>query len=298
MLSWKRRDEMAKKKHESVEISFYRHIGVLLFKKIVLRCEELLHIKRGYRLTNYHPEKMTMEGIRNFYWQLAYNCTLHITSIVLSLLYFVIAFVGNIRIVPVNIIVLVMIVFNLYCIFLQRYTYLRMQEMLIKIEDLLEQQYRLKINKIDELEPIYVSKEMQEAVLELIDRVEGVFLKKNSCFIKDEDLDVLELMKRIHCNFDTKFRTISDRGTLNEISIDGGIDSINPCKRVSVIVSALKYLFDKRKYISEKKSVVVVTESDKGEDLYNAVFGNDSTELELLKIKLLRHVFMNKVQVE
>lgn len=298
MLSWKRRDEMAKKKHESVEISFYRHIGVLLFKKIVLRCEELLHIKHGYKLANYHPEKMTMEGIKNFYWQLVYNSTLHIMSIVLCLLYFVTAFIGNIRIIPVNIIVFVMIIFNLYCIFLQRYTYLRMQEMLIKIESLLEQQYKLKIKKIDEMEPIHISKEMQEAVLKLIERVEEVFLKKNCCFIVDEDLDVLEFMKRIHCDIDMKFRSISDIGTLNEISIDGGIASANPCKRVNVLVGVLRYLFDKKKYLSEKKRVVVVTESDKGEDLYNAVFGNDSTELELLKIKLFRHVFMNKVQVE
>lgn len=289
---------MAKKKHESVEILFYKYIGVLLFKKIVLQCEELLHIKRGYRLTNYHPEKMTVEGIRNFYWKLAYNCTLHIMSIALSLLYFITAFIGNIKIIPVNIIVVVMIVFNLYCIFLQRYTYLRMQEMLIKIESLLEQQYRLKIEKIDEMEPIHISKEMQEAVLKLIERVEGVFLKKNCCFIVDGDLGVLEFMKRIHCNVDMKFRSVSDRGILNEISIDGGIDSINPCKRVNVIVGALRYLFDKRKYLSDKKSVVLVTESAKGEVLYNEVFGNDSTELELLKIRLFRHVFMNKVQVE
>lgn len=289
---------MAKKKHESVEILFYKFIGVLLFKKIVLCCEEILHINRGYRLMNYHPEKMTTEGIKNFYWQLAYNCTLHITSIALSLLYFVIAFIGNIRIVPFNIIELIMIVFNLYCIFLQRYTYLRIQEMLIKIESILNQQYKLKIEKINAMEPIHISEEMFKETLKLIDRVEGVFLKKSSCFINDEDLDVLELMKKTLCDFDMRFRTISDRGTLNEFSIDGGIDYVNPCKRASIIVGILKYLFNKKKYLSEKKSVVLVAESNRGEDLYNAVFGNDPTEIELLKIKLFRHIYMNKVQLE
>lgn len=298
VLFWKRLDHMAKKKSESAEILFYKFVGVLFYKKIVLKYEELLHMKHGYRLTNYHPEKMTTEGIKNFYWKLAYNCVLHIISIVISLMYFVVGYIGNIIILPVNIIVLIVIIFNIYCIFLQRYTYLRMQEMLIKIESLLDQQYRLKIKKIDGMEPIYISKEMQEAVLKLIDRVEGAFLKKNCCFIADDDLDVLELMKRIHCDVDMKFWSVSDRGTLNEISIDGGIDSINPCKRVNVIVGVLRYLFDKRNYLSEKKIAVLVTESVKGEDLYNAVFGNDSTELELLKIRLFKYIYMNKVKVE
>jgi hypothetical protein len=243
---------MTKQKHKNIECSFYKFIGVLWFKEIVLYCEELLHINNGYRLTNYHPEKMTTEGINNFYWQLAYNCTLHITSIVLSLLYFVFASIGNIRIVPLNIIVLIMIIFNLYCIFLQRYTYLRMQQTLIGIENILEQQYKLKISKINAMSSVYISEEKHKAVLKLIDRVEGVFLKERSCFINEEDICALELIEKTLCGIDVKIRTISFGETMNKFSIDGGIRYLNPCKRVNVIVGILKYIFNKKRYLFDK----------------------------------------------
>lgn len=292
------RDCLNKRLNESFELLFYKCIGVLWFKKIVLRFEKMLHVNRGYSLMNYHPEKMTTEGIKNFFWQLLYNCTLHITSIVFSLLYFFITFIGKVKIMPLNAIVLMMIIFNLYCIFLQRYIYLKMRKVLIKKEDILKQQYNLKIKKLDEMAVIHISEELHKKTLELIDRVERVFLKKCSCIINEEDLYVLEHMKEILCNVDMKIRSISFGEVLNEVSIDGGISFINPCKRVNVMVEILKYLFNKKRYVLDKKNIVLVTATDRCEDLYNAVFGDESTEVELVKIKLLKYIYMNKVQVE
>lgn len=283
---------------EEMELLFYKCIGVLYFKKIVLSVEEILHVNRGYRLMNYHPEKMTVEGINDFFWLVIYNSTLHIMSIVLLLLYYLFEHIGKIRIVALDIIVLIMIIFNLYCIFLQRYTYLRLQQLLTKTENMLKKQYQLKMAKIDEMSPIRISEEMYDKTLKLIDRVEGVFLKENSCFINDDDLYVLEHMKNMLCEVDMKFRTNSFSEKLNVVSIDGGIRLINPCKRVNMIVGILKYLLNRKIYFENKKSIVLVTETDECEVLYSAVFGDESTEIELLRIKLLREIYMNKVQVE
>jgi len=159
-------------------------------------------------------------------------------------------------------------------------------------------QYELKKARIDAMSPIHISEEMYKEILKLIDRVEGVFLKESSCFINEDDLCVLEHMKNMLCENDMKIRTISFGETLNYVSVDGGINLINPCKRVNVIVGILKYLFNRKMYFGNKKSIVLVTETDKCEDLYNAVFGDESTEMELLRIKLLRYMYMNKVQVE
>lgn len=100
----KKRDYMIKRNYENFELLFYKHIGVLWFKKIVLHFEGILHINRGYRLLNYHPERLTTEGINNFLWLLVYNCTLHLMSIGLAVLYYLIVSIGKIRIVPLNII--------------------------------------------------------------------------------------------------------------------------------------------------------------------------------------------------
>lgn len=291
-------DCLNKRLNESFEILIYKCIGVLWFKKIVLCFEKMLYVNRGYSLMNYHPEKMTTEGIKNFFWQLLYNCTLHITSIVFSLLYFSITFIGKVKIMPLNAIVLMMIIFNLYCIFLQRYIYLKMRKVLIKKEDILKQQYNLKIKKLDEMAAIHISEKLHKETLELIDRVERVFLKNCSCIINEEDLYVLEHMKEILCNVDMKIRTISFGEIVNEVSIDGGISFINPCKRVNVMVEILKYLFNRKRYVLDKKNIVLVTATDRCEDLYNAVFGDESTEVELVKIRLLKYIYMNKVQVE
>lgn len=247
---------------------------------------------------NYHPEKITVEGINDFFWFIIYNSTLHIMSIVFSFLYYLFEHIGKIRIVVLDMIVLIMIIFNLYCIFLQRYTYLRLRQLLIKTENILNRQYRLKMAKIDVMSPICMSEEMYGRALELFDRVEGVFLKENTCFINDNDLYVLEHMKSMLCEIDMKFRTISFGEKLNEVSIDGGIRLINPCKRVDMMVRALKYLFNRKIYFENQKSIVLVTETDECEALYSDVFGDESTEIELLRIKLLRYIYMNKVQVE
>ena len=286
------------KRQYKMEMFFYKCIGVLCFKKIVLRVEEILHTNRGYRLMNYHPEKLTVEGINDFFWLLVYNSTLHIISIVLSFLYYLFEYIGKIRIVPLNIIVLIMIIFNLYCIFLQRYTYIRLRQLLTKTESMLNKQYQLKKAKIDAMSPIYMSEEMYKETLKLIERVEKVFLKERSCFISNDDLCVLEYMKNMLCEIDMNFRSISFDKKLNEFSVDGGIRLINPCKRINVIVGILKYLFNRKMYFESKKSIVLVTESDKCEDLYSAVFGDESREIELLRIKLLRDIYMNKVRVE
>lgn len=289
---------MTKRNHESIELLFYKYIGVLQFKKIVLRCEEVLHINHGYRLINYHPERMTVEGINNFLWHLIYNCTLHITSIVLSLLYYLIAYLGNIRVAPLDWIVFVMIIFNLYCIFLQRYTYLKMKQLLKKINNMMTRQYELNIAKIDVMPTIHISKAAYEKIVKLIDRVESVFTKKSSCYITEDDICLLEQMKVALCEININIRSVPLGEMKNELSIDGGIKFYNPCKRVNVIVGILKYILNRKMYFEDKKNVVLVTTSDKCEELYNTVFGDGSTETKLLRLKLLRFIYMNKVQVE
>lgn len=289
---------MTKRNHESIELVFYKYIGVLCFKKIVLKCEEVFHIKHGYRLMNYHPETTTVEGINNFFWYLIYNCMLHITSILLTLLYYLIAYLGDIRVAPLDWIAFVMVIFNLYCIFLQRYTYLKMKQLLEKINNMIARQYELNIAKIDAMSTIYVSEVTYEKTVKLIDRVEGVFTRKSSCYITEGDICLLEQMENALCGIDMNIRSVTLGEMSNELSIDGGIKFYNPCKRVNVIVGGLKYILNRKIYLEDKKNIVLVTASDKCEDLYKTVFGDGSTEIELLRLKLLRYIYMNKVQVE
>lgn len=281
-----------------MELLIYKYIGVLWFKKIILRFEEIFHVNRGYRLMNYHPEKMTVEGINNFFWLLLYNCILHIISIVLLLLYCISCHIGKIRIVPLNIFLLVLIIFNLYCIFLQRHTYLRLQQWLIRTEKMLNKQYDVQKSKVDAMPSIYLPERMYEDTLNFFDRVEGVFLKESCCFINEDDLCVLEQINNMLCEMDIKLRDVSLGEMLNADSVEGGIEFINPCKRVNIAVEILKYLFNRKMYYENKKNMVLVTETEKCEELYKAIFGDGSTEIELLRIKLLRYIYTNKVQVE
>lgn len=121
-------------KLNKAELCFYRFAGVPVFKKLILLIEHLKHRRGGGYNKNYHPDNTRLSTLRIFSGYLLYNSLIHIAGIFLCGLYFLLSIVINIHCIPACIFVWVMVVFNLYCIMLQRYTYLRLKKLEASME--------------------------------------------------------------------------------------------------------------------------------------------------------------------
>ena len=111
-----------KKKH-IIELKFYRYIGVTVFKKFVLWLDYLSYAKYGRMKNNYHIR--CSDSVGRFKWYLLYNSFIHSVSLGLIVLYFVVTRYSGYIFLVLDILMGFTTVLNLYCIFLQRYNYIR-----------------------------------------------------------------------------------------------------------------------------------------------------------------------------
>ena len=95
-----------------------------------MKIEALKHRKDGKRNANYHLKGMSVSSLRDYFGHIRHNTIRHLESLAVVALYFVVTRLsGNIWLIA-DIAMYALIVFNLYCIMLQRYTYIRIQKLL------------------------------------------------------------------------------------------------------------------------------------------------------------------------
>ena len=135
---------MQKNEKPSVELKVYELLGVKQFRKLVFLLEKLIHFRDKGVNQNYHISNYSLDEIKKFKKFLFYNGRIHIQNsfwIVIGIILELI-FIGN------NVILTSVLceelIRNLYCIMLQRYNYIRMNDLENKIID-------KKTNKITEI---------------------------------------------------------------------------------------------------------------------------------------------------
>lgn len=114
-------------KFNAFEIVVYEMLGVNLFRKGILFLEKIKHHKDNKYNENYHPKKIAVSSFVSFSGYLMYNSMFHISSILLIAIYFAITWSLQIGNLWMNIFMCFAIFFNLYCIMLQRYIYLKIR---------------------------------------------------------------------------------------------------------------------------------------------------------------------------
>ncbi len=109
-----------------MEIRFYEIIGIKKFKKILISIILLFfHDRNILKGSNYYIESLTISGLKSFSKKLMFNVFNHIIGFVVSVI-FIITDKNYFN----KVILFFIIVFNVYCVLLQRYNYLRMQKIL------------------------------------------------------------------------------------------------------------------------------------------------------------------------
>ena len=120
------------KKNNIAEIRLYELLGVRLFRKAILWFEYIKHIRDGGKNENYHPCNMATSTLRRFSGYLIYNAAFHIISLILVVIYFAITRIFLTENILVDIVMDVVVVLDIYCLMLQRYIYLKLQQCIAK----------------------------------------------------------------------------------------------------------------------------------------------------------------------
>lgn len=136
-------------KSNMTERKIYEILGVRLFRKAVMAFERLRHKKDGGTNSNYHPKNSSLSSARAFRWYVIYNSIFHVISLVLSAVYFVITRVSCEIFLAADILVSVVIVFNLFCLMLQRYTWLALTEHIALLERRRERRIAKRVSFIE-----------------------------------------------------------------------------------------------------------------------------------------------------
>jgi hypothetical protein len=121
-------------KSNMTERNLYELLGVKLFRKAVMAFERARHKKDGGVNTNYHLKSCSLSAAYNYKWYLVYNSVFHVISILLTAAYFAITRVFGEVYLAADILVCIIILFNIYCLMLQRYTWLRLAERIWRLE--------------------------------------------------------------------------------------------------------------------------------------------------------------------
>lgn len=131
-----------------IELRVYELLGIRLFRKAILLFEKIRHLRDGDRNENYHPKNTSLTTIESFSGYLVYNFLFHIVSIALVIVYFAITIAMQVHYLGIDIVMYIVVVFDLYCLILQRYIYLKFKLHSTKAREKRDTQLQKIIKKI------------------------------------------------------------------------------------------------------------------------------------------------------
>lgn len=115
------------------EKNIYEFLGIRIFQRMVFALEKVIHFLDHGKNRNYHFNLKRFDYPNDFKKFLVYNASIHIRNVIFLAMYFLIRLIvsmfgGNIVIYHIDYILLILLLKDLYCIMLQRYNYLRIQQ--------------------------------------------------------------------------------------------------------------------------------------------------------------------------
>ena len=162
-----------------------------MFRKLALKLEGFRHRKDNSRNINYHLYGSDISSVKSFTGYLLYNAVCHIISLSFVVSYFVITGIVGTRYIVLDISMCILLIINLYCIMLQRYTYIKIRgfaEKLVNIKNkrIADRIERL-LQKIEHREYSELKKEFL-----LIERIQASIHNGTECVIEERDAATLD----------------------------------------------------------------------------------------------------------
>lgn len=267
---------------DRVEKRLYEILGIKLFKSLMLYIEKIKHRKDGLSNENYHIKSMAMCSLKKFSGYLLYNAIFHIVSLFFVAIYFVIVLLTKPNLLWFNIVMCVVAIIDLYCIMLQRYSFLRIKAILSYRQNKKAHWMQNVIEKLQtELSRFPLNSLVED--YELISRIHHCALEGTACLILETDIPSLQrIAQHLLCcesNPHAKNRDLQTE-TANSSAISKLPESVRSAKERCV--SSLQKAFHINKTQNICFGFYVITETTPAELAYSAVFpaySRDSMEI-------------------
>ena len=174
-----------------LELQVFRLLGINQFRKIVLSFEKAKHHKSNRKNENYHPSNLDVFSFERYNGFLFYNAFLHCVSLVLTVTYIVITLAYKVRMLVFDVLIVILSIFNLYCIVLQRYNHLRIKEYCHRYYN----RFYEKASSYSEelIDNLYTGKpQLLQTDYEVICRIRNAFEGREDCVLDIGDIDSLK----------------------------------------------------------------------------------------------------------
>jgi len=208
----------------TVERRLYEFFGILFFRKLALRLESFRHRNDNSRNVNYHLRSSGISSVKSFTGYLLYNAVCHVISLAFVVVYFAITGIFGARYIVLDISMCVLLLINLYCIMLQRYTYIKTRGF---VEKLVNTKNKRMVGRIERLLQKIEHREYSELQKEflLIEKIRESIHNGTECVIKECDAAILRDISKYAKDI-FAVNNHKKRGDDNEISLETAVLSI------------------------------------------------------------------------
>lgn len=279
------------------ELRLYRMLGVLPFRKFLFGVERLRHWKDGGKNKNYHMGKSSVGEAGRFEGYLLYNTFLHVVSLLLLAVFFVLKPIRYPGWHPWEIALYVLCLLNIWCIMLQRYNQLRIRQLRLRHSDLRAERVRRAAAKcISHLPEEYLPEQAEED-LRLVVRMQDGLAGGEVILLERKDADSLRRMSvLLGCAEKKKHgpQTAPDDGSDSiETLAECYGEHARPYSRIEKRVSGLQRLLSPGRRDRILSTCCVVTEDRETEEAFGALFPRDSLNAVEEKLLMIKAVMEN-----
>lgn len=176
------------------EVKIYEMLGIKHFRMFVFKLEKFIHRKDKGRNINYHIQNNTLRGVNAFTKYLFYNGAIHVRNIVFILVYYLFRHILNRPIHWYDYLVLVFLIKDIYCVMLQRYNYLRLNQHKQRIE---ARHTNVILQRAKQVDLRGCDAEELNRMATLLGRIRTAIDKQESIIITDEDIPTLNQLAEI-----------------------------------------------------------------------------------------------------
>ena len=202
---------------EQVELKLLGLIGIRRFRDILLWIEKLQHRKKGDINKNYHLDSLSGKSVGEYKRFLRYNASFHVNAIIVLL-----AGIIYIRITdcfsgvsaPIKIVigsfVLLVFLFNLYCLLLQRYNALRVRRCLQTYMAKKAKRIDHAMEVFESIIPFIYTRETARDDATRIDSILAELSSRKTLFLSKEDYPMLDRIDKAVTGLNNPYTYISE----------------------------------------------------------------------------------------
>ncbi len=263
-----------------VERRLYEFLGIRLFRKLALKLESFRHRKDNSRNINYHLHGSGISSVKSFTGYLFYNAVCHTISLSFVAAYFAITGIVGARYIVLDVSMCILLLINLYCIMLQRYTYIKIREFAERLVNSREKRIADRIECLSQRIEHRDYKELQKELL-LIERIQESINNATDCVIKESDVAILSNISKYAKDIlgtYSREKKENDNGLLLENAILSIPRQPVVINKVTRRAAKLQNVFRFEKCNNVLFGFSIITETDDCEKAYRALIQDTSRD--------------------